>query len=105
MNAAQEQRFRDDSPGTDNPRHGPWARQAAGRPDDRPLEKTPPVPSIVERAIGIALPTKGRIGYDDYLSVLGAYPFQTHSMACGRNCCWALATLWRAPRQNRYWYS
>ena len=48
----------------------------------------------------------GRLpGRDDYLSVLGAYPFHTHSMACGRNCAWALLTLWRAPRQNRYWYS
>ena len=44
-------------------------------------------------------------GLDGYLSALGEYPFHTHSMACGRNCCWALPTLWRAPRQNRYWYS
>src|SRR5262249_6514175 len=37
-----------------------------------------------------------------YLSVFAAYPFQTHSMACGRNCCWVLPTLWPEPRQNRY---
>src|SRR4051794_22044101 len=28
-----------------------------------------------------------------YLSFFGTYPFHTHSMACGRNCCWALPTL------------
>lgn len=44
-------------------------------------------------------------GLDGYLSASGAYPFHTHSMACGRNCCWALPTLWWAPRQNRYRYS
>src|SRR5262249_48502842 len=30
------------------------------------------------------------------------YPFQTHSMACARNCAWALLTLWPESRQNRY---
>jgi hypothetical protein len=43
-----------------------------------------------------------RPGLDGYLSDFWEYPFQTHSMACGRNCCWALLTLCRAPRQNRY---
>ena len=40
-----------------------------------------------------------------YLSFFGAYPFHVHSMACGRNCCWALPMPWPCPRQNRYWYS
>jgi hypothetical protein len=43
-----------------------------------------------------------RPGLDGYLSDFWEYPFQTHSMACGRNCCWALLTLCRAPRQNKY---
>src|SRR3954447_16586632 len=50
-------------------------------------------------------PPTAMIGRDDYLSVFGAYPFHTHSMACGRNCAWALPTPWPDPRQNRYWYS
>jgi hypothetical protein len=36
---------------------------------------------------------------------LGPYPRHTHSIACGRNCAWALPTLWPALRQKRYWYS
>ena len=62
------------------------------------------VPPGAERATHIS-PSAAVVVRGDYLPAFGAYPFHTHSMACGRNCCWALLTLWRAPRQNRYWYS
>ena len=55
----------------------------------------------VERATLIS-PSAAIVVRDDYLSVFGVYPFHTHSMACGRNCVWALPTLWPAPRQKRY---
>jgi hypothetical protein len=42
---------------------------------------------------------------ENYFPPFAVYPFQTHSMACGRNCDWALPMPWLAPRQNRYWYS
>src|SRR5207248_952947 len=58
----------------------------------------------VERAT-LFSPSAADIVRDDYLPAFGVYPLHTHSMACGRNCCWALPTLWRAPRHNRYWYS
>lgn len=38
-----------------------------------------------------------------YFPAFGAYPFHTHSIACGRNCACALPTLWPALRQKRYW--
>ena len=37
-----------------------------------------------------------------YLSFFGAYPFHTHSMAWGRNCCCALPMPWPCPTQKRY---
>ena len=61
--------------------------------------------AVLQRRFPSPGPPRSPPGGDDYLSVFGAYPFHTHSMACGRNCCWALPTLWPAPRQNRYWYS
>jgi hypothetical protein len=38
-----------------------------------------------------------------HLLGFGAYPFHTHSMACGRNCALALRTPWPEFWQNRYW--
>jgi hypothetical protein len=60
MTAAKEQRFRDDSSEADTPRHGPRVGQAAGRPDNRPREKTPLRP--IERREGDGYRPAGQKG-------------------------------------------
>src|SRR4051812_28530519 len=79
-------------------------RQARHSPKGRePGKAMPPRLSVISAPPDeMSSGSQGFFETLNYLSYFAAYPFQTHSMACGRNCAWALPTLWPELRQNRY---
>src|SRR4051812_44732151 len=67
-----------------------------------PLNDRLPVPRTVVSTRRVCGERCVDVRTGGYFPFFSPYPFHTHSMACGRNCCWALPMPWPCPTQNRY---